>query len=101
MKLLGMTLSRDTLMLRKILKKAIIDALNECDDFSVTFSSSDSYWGDSNVNWKLLKLKLNLMKTLKRGERKQRIRNKELAERRKRKKEQEEKERREEGIRKD
>jgi hypothetical protein len=71
-------------------KKAIIDALNECDDFSVTFSS-DSYWGDS-CELETFKVEIESNEDFEKRREKQRIRNKELAERRKRKKEKEEKE---------
>jgi hypothetical protein len=78
---------------KKETKQQIIDALNECDDFTVEFSTDD-YWGNE-CNLITYKVEVESDEDLEKRREKQRIRNKELAERRKRKKEKEEKEREE------
>jgi cell division ATPase FtsA len=78
---------------KKETKQQIIDALNECDDFTVEFSTDD-YWGNE-CNLITYKVEVESDEDLEKRREKQRIRNKELAERRKRKKEREEKEREE------
>jgi len=75
---------------KKELKKIIIDSLNECDDFSITYSS-DSYWGDECI-LETFKVEVESEEELEKRKKATKAKSKKAAETRRKNKEKKEKE---------